>query len=176
MSGYIGDKMISRLGGGIPGAQPKGGLLGGGAGSNGGTGMTGSSERGRDRVIIRQAFGNRRLPTATNNFPNSALTPFRRMMTAGDLNGTKNKAGDLRYGASNQVNNVRSSSNAGWGVLAGSVKNGPAAFTGNPTYVYDSSDYIRFKKLQSKKLNYNDSSFGGDQNYASQTALSAVRR
>ena len=31
---------------------------------------------------------------------------------------------------------------------------------GNPKYVNDSSDYIRFKKLSAKNRNYNDSSFG----------------
>jgi hypothetical protein len=42
--------------------------------------------------------------------------------------------------------------------------NGGALFSGNPKYVYDSSDYIRFKKLSAKNKTYNDSSFGGANN------------
>ena len=40
---------------------------------------------------------------------------------------------------------------------------------GNPKYVYDSSDYIRFKKLAAKNRNYNDNSFGGDESSATQS-------
>lgn len=42
---------------------------------------------------------------------------------------------------------------------------------GNPKYVNDSSDYIRFKKLSAKNRNYNDSSFGGDDSSAAQSTL-----
>jgi hypothetical protein len=60
-------------------------------------------------------------------------------------------------------------------VSGGGPRNdGSAAFTGNPRYVYDSSDYIRFKKLQAKNRNYNDSSFGGSNNSA-QVAFRRVR-
>ena len=41
---------------------------------------------------------------------------------------------------------------------------------GNPKFVYDSSDYIRFKKLSAKNLNYNDSSLGGDNHSGAQSA------
>jgi len=40
---------------------------------------------------------------------------------------------------------------------------------GNPKYVNDSSDYIRFKKLAAKNRNYNDVSFGGDESSATQS-------
>ncbi len=38
------------------------------------------------------------------------------------------------------------------------------------------ADYVRFKKLQAKNRNFNDVSWGGDRNNASQVALSRVRR
>jgi hypothetical protein len=51
-----------------------------------------------------------------------------------------------------------------------------AQWTGNAKYVYDSSDYIRFKKLQANNRNYNNRSFGGDKSNASYVPLNAVRR
>ena len=57
MAGSISNSNPSRLGGGLPGGQPKGGLLGGGGGTSGGSGMVGGSERGRDRKLLRKAFG-----------------------------------------------------------------------------------------------------------------------
>ena len=57
MSGFSIDFFPSKLGGGIPGGQPKGGLLGGGGGSSGGSGMQGGGPRGIDRTVLRQAFG-----------------------------------------------------------------------------------------------------------------------
>ena len=50
--------MTTKNGSGIHGLQPKGGLLGGGGGSTGGSGMIGSSARGRNRSVLRKAFGN----------------------------------------------------------------------------------------------------------------------
>ena len=56
MSGFKIDMMQSILGGGKQGAQPMGGLLGGGAGPTGGSGMVGSSARSRNRTVLRKAF------------------------------------------------------------------------------------------------------------------------
>lgn len=48
----------------------------------------------------------------------------------------------------------------------------------NASYVYDSSDYIRFKKLRAMNQNYNDSSNGGftNSNYVNQLAISGGKR
>ena len=54
------------------------------------------------------------------------------------------------------------------------TRNGSALYSGNPRYVYDSSDYTRFKKLASELKNYNDQSFGGSNN-GSFTFLMNVR-
>ena len=185
MSGYRLDNLMnSVLGGGVAGAQPLGGLLGGGAGPDGGSGMTGGNERALDRRVLRQAFGNS--SRAVTNLP-GGLSPltlarsstgsssglFRNAMSAADPLGTFNKAANSRYGpVSNQVNGItRSSALGGYRSIADGVKtNGTAAYSGNPRYVYDSSDYIRFKKLMAKNRTYNDSSFGGG-NKSDQIAL-----
>jgi hypothetical protein len=221
MSGNLNDNNPSKLGGGVPGGQPKGGLLGGGGGSTGGSGMTGSSARGRSRIVLRRAFGNMSLwnnkgengrvepggsaltlsaghggTDGSDGWKGFCITPFRAAMNAGDVLGTRNQipyvsGAGFQWVArpSNQVNNVRRASNAGIKTLSGPVRSKPwtegadnpgqakgSLWSGNQTYVYDSSDYIRFKKLQAKNNNYNDKSFGGDQHFASQVPLGRVRR
>ena len=82
------------LGGGKPGTQPPGGLLGGGAGPTGGSGMEGGQVRGMDRLILRQAFGNSVRDWGTNGLGkgNSQITSttkmsgsFRAAYSAGDV-------------------------------------------------------------------------------------------
>ena len=157
----------SLLGGGVQGLQPK--LLGGGAGSTGGTGMEGGNERGMDRQLLRSAFGNRALfPGDITSVPlidaNSGLTPFRKAMNAGDIAMTYNSNPSSRLPGSNQLNNqwvTRIHANRD-----GINNNGGALYSGNPKYVYDGSDYARYKKLRAINKNYNDLSFGGANNGA----------
>ena len=178
MSGQIGAIFPSMLGKGIPGAQPRGGLIGGGGGSKGGSGMVGSSERGADRVVLREAFGNHWL---TEDFKKSPLTfrfsrttPFRRAYNAGDAYGTVNESPNPLLPGSNQVN--------GRGVSMLNIKSGGphndgnALFSGNPKFVYDGADYTRYKKLKAINKTYNDSSFGGNDNNGAYVALNRVRR
>ena len=89
----------------------------------------------------------------------------------------------------NQVSSTRRSSNAAAVRNSGImpiqqqpfINNGSnlnenlALWSGNQRWVYDGSDYIKFKKLQAKNRNFNDVSWGGDRNNASQTARSRVR-
>ena len=188
MSGFTADVMPSILGKGRPGGQPPGGLLGGGAGSTGGTGMDGASARGRDRTVLRKAFGNNHFAhfkrpspvcgispgcsSLAGNGNGVPITPFRAASNAGDTAGTINEAPDSRLPGVNQVNGIGPSQiHASSG---GIHNNGSALYSGNPRYVYDSSDYVRFKKLQAKNRNYNDSSFGGSNN-GSYPFLMAVR-
>ena len=71
MSGYTFDFVNklsnpnpSSLGGGLSGGvgnglgKTKSGLIGGGGGPNGSSGMIGSQERATDRMVLRKAFGN----------------------------------------------------------------------------------------------------------------------
>jgi hypothetical protein len=64
MSGLIGDIFPSILGGGIPGGQPKGGLVGL---------MEGGGDRGMFRLIMRNSFG--------RNSSNQRLTGNKRKPT-----------------------------------------------------------------------------------------------
>lgn len=175
MSGTISGIFSNMLGGGIPGAQPPSGLIGGGGGSKGGSGMVGSSERGSDRFVLREALGNHQiLPSVTAPLINSnaKTTPFRRAYNAGDVAGTYNDAPSPQLPGSNQVNgravsmlNIKS---------GGAHNNGAALFSGNPKFVYDGADYVRYKKLKAINKTYNDSSFGGANN-GSYVALKSVR-
>ena len=256
MAGSIANSNPSRLGGGLPGGQPKGGLLGGGGGTSGGSGMVGGSERGRDRKLLRKAFGRfsvkkslvsaeldddedeegylvgddyymfcgtteedatshcgggpsncpngdadcsssgnekcwsvrcgdisasspaaaqeydmsteystQTQAQATNQVHKFPLTPFRQAFNAGDSEGTVNNTVLEYLYAPNQVGGIGAGQNI-FSRAGGAHKGGGAAYTGNPKYVYDSSDYIRFKKLQAKNRTYNDKSFGGANNGA----------
>jgi len=120
-----------------------------------------------------------------------SLTPFRKLMNAGDPANTHNEpiAGpkaheynnfDSLYTKSiNQVSSTRHSSNAS--AISSSSRTPTtnntegALWTGNNKWVYDGADYVRFKKLQAKNRNYNDISWGGDRSNASQIALARVR-
>ena len=58
---------------------------------------------------------------------------------------------------------------------SGGVNTGNATYSGNPKYVYDSSDVIRYKKLKAQGRTYNDKSFGGSIPQTQFTALARVR-
>ena len=81
------------------------------------------------------------------------ITPFRAVNNSGDLlarrdytcGGTSQQSSNIR-GLGNRFGSVHTDVCDGTGV--------PAA-TCNPKYVYDSSDYIRFKKQGAVVLNYN---------------------
>ena len=58
----------------------------------------------------------------------------------------------------------------------GGVHNsGNATYSGNPKFVYDSSDFIIYKKIKAQGKTYNDKSFGGDTKQNQFTALARVR-
>ena len=104
-----------------------------------------------DRLITIKAFGNKR--TQYNAAKQSAisegnkipLTPFRAAMNAGDEAGSVN-SGVLSYlYAPSQANGIGNMSKL---FNAGGNSTGESAYTGNQKFVYDGSDYTRFKKLQ----------------------------
>jgi len=110
--------------------------------------------------------------------PRAVCGPFRAAISAGDVLGRNQQS----VASANQVTSVNSARNPGWRRLAGAAPNqdsgqvtvidGKAYITGtgpgqtplqsgNPKYVYDSSDYIKFKRLFAGNQTYNDKSFGG---------------
>lgn len=178
MSGYTNDSNPSSLGGGVPGFQPK--LLGGGGNSNSGSGMVGGSMRGVNRFVMRDAMGKPSPIASKAGIPvqtlksQTSLTPFRAAYNAGDLRGAVDAAPAPGMWNANQLSGVGNISSLMFGLGDGTRSNGSALFSGNPKYVYDSSDYIRYKKLSSELKNYNDKSFGGSNN-GSFTFLMNVR-
>jgi hypothetical protein len=155
--------------------------------------------RASNTIVISSPIDTGRPPVTPLDFENFStfgwvipwyITPFRAMMNAADPLGTFNKGpmgpnsylGDLPPQYSkiiSQVSSVRRSSNSGWKGAAGSIRVNPnsgSIWTGNPRFVYDSSDYVTFKRLQAKNRNYKDPTFGGDEHNASQVALARGRR
>ena len=170
MSGFEPDTNVSKLGGGVPGAHP--GLIGGGANSNSWSGMSGGSERSNTRHFLTNAAGRSSfIKRGGISMSNTGLTPFRKIFNAGDLLGTKNEGPHPYLPKINQVNTVGASMLFANG---GSVVTGKAGFSGNPKFVYDSSDYIKFKNKTNQLKTYNDKSFGGSNN-GSYTFLMNVR-
>jgi hypothetical protein len=172
MSGFTNDTNPSKLGGGIPGGMPLGGLTGGGSGGRfSGTGIEGGGQREIQRVILRRVLG-------FTNFPGQPqiITPFRRYFNAGDTAGSYNSDPSALLGpAPNQVGSSSIVSRL-HARQDGTSNQGQAFYTGNPKFVYDGSDYMRFKKLQAINRNYNDSSFGGAGGSTVAEALARVRR
>lgn len=180
MSGnLLNNTMSSILGGGIPGGQPKHGLIGGGANANAGSGMIGGGERSLERTLLRNSYGNHWLTSSIRSpgyfvkNKTSKTTPFRAIMSAGDVNGSRNSAIASVMPAINQVSfaRVQGTQNR----TGAPLNNGNAYYAGNPKYVYDSSIYTLFKKLKNENKSYDDKSFGGSNNGAYEY-LKRVRR
>ena len=170
MSGFEANTLVSKLGGGMPGAQSK--LLGGGSNKNSSSGMSGGSERSMTRMFLMHAAGRPSFIRQSGIvMPKTGLTPFRQIFSAGDFLGTTNEGPHPKLPRVNQVNGIGPTMLFANG---GSVTSGGAGFSGNPRYVYDSSDYTRFKNKTSQLKTYNDKSFGGSNN-GSYTFLMNVR-
>lgn len=160
---------------GFKGIAPR--LVGGGANTDSGTGMNGGSTRERMRFTLRQAWNGK---AASGNFNGVkvAVTPFRAVNNAGDL---LNRVA-YTSGGSNQVNTgrIKLAANGSARVLGGNIfarpdgSGVPSANT-NVKFVYDGSDYTKFKKQQAVNRNYNDYSFGGDIKSNTLIALGKVR-
>jgi len=137
--------------------------------------MKGSSEHESVRFILRKAWNG--LAASKNvNGRAPAATPFRVVNNAGDYLSRVN----YTSGGSNQVTSAKSSITVGWRGSAGGVHSmndgtGIPSATCNPKFVYDGSDYTRFRKQMAVNRNYNDAGFGGSNN-AAQSAIRAIRR
>ena len=143
-----------------------------------------NSQHTMNRKILRQSFGNQGIhSTGPIIYPQkfaSGLTPFRKSFNAGDIFISNNKApwASLSRTGSNQINLPRQS---GVGDGTSTVKTEyplfvASAYSGNPRFVYDGSDYTRYKKLAATNINYHDKTFGGNDNNASQQAYRRVTR
>ena len=173
MSGNTCDnEMKSKLGGGVVGSTGNGGPCGNGGGRSRGAGSP------QDRFRLRSGFGQYKFLEQAGLI-NSAcdrktvLTPFRQAFNAGDYLGTIDSGPHPNLPQINQVNSLMAILTAPG---QDGLQPGKAGFTGNQRWVYDSSDYTRFKNLQAKNRNYNDLSTGGDESNGSFVAMMRVRR
>lgn len=142
------------------------------------------SIRSRDRTILREAWNTNtlvRTGTVTNNNVTSklAIGSFRAVNNAGDLLNRKNYS----CGGSNLISSrpgmMHLSTKDGGQDKQNCDNTGVEPASTNVKYVYDSSDFIRFKKLQAKNRGYSggaDYSYGGANNGTTQSVLNRVRR
>lgn len=163
-----------RLGEGLPGLMPQ--PL---------PGHDSSDAFARTRFMLRNSWNTKSVCGSSN--PKRIVTPFRAVYNAGDLLCRENYAcgGDNCQSVQSRPNMKGLRHRLGGNSQAcvpsviwslSQMDPSVPASTCNPKFVYDSSDYIRFKKDQATNRNYNDRFFGGNESNASQTAIRHVRR
>ena len=141
--------------------------------------MEGGNDRALSRSQLTRAFGNMKINGLGSSpllYSKNVLGPFRTAYNAGDVVTNKIEPTNIIYGRlPNQVggNNLSRLQVGGDGT---SSQNGNAMYSGNPKYVHDGSDYIRFRKLQAINKTYNDSTYGGSAHSQSQHAINRIRK
>jgi hypothetical protein len=157
----------SDLGGGNKGVQSK--LIGH---------TDSGGERSSSRKQLNKAFGNmynKGLGSSPLLYSNNILGPFRTAINGGDVITNYNESTNSIYGVEPSQNGGLNQSRIN-GLNNGVNRNGNAMYSGNIKYVYDSSNYIKFKKLQAMNKTYNDKNHGsgGNSSYTS-VAIHRVR-
>jgi hypothetical protein len=128
------------------------------------------SEQTTSRRVLRSAW-NTRYASGTVNGQSRVITPFRAVNNLGDFLSRTNYV----CGGPNQVNKSKPGLRIG-SIISACDATGVEGYSGNPKFVPDSSDYIRFKKQQAMNQNYNDYKNGGDESNGSYVALMRVTR
>lgn len=128
------------------------------------------------RFTLRQAWNTVYKRQLAASGLKSKCTPFRAVNNSGDILSRKN------YSCGGSCQTFQSRPNMrGLKQRFGAIQDHcdgtfvPAAAC-NVKYVYDSSDYITYKKQSAIAKNYNDLSNGGNSSSASQSAIRAIRR
>jgi hypothetical protein len=162
-----------KLGGGLPGLMPQPIIN-----------HDNTDQFARTRFMLRDAWNTTSYSGSSN--PKRITTPFRAVNNAGDLLSRQNYScgGTCQTPQSRPgLNGLRqrfgsTSASCQPSVLWSSVQVDPAipSSTCNVKYVYDGSDYIKFKKDQAVNRNYNDRSFGGNDYNTSQSAIRHSKR
>jgi len=123
------------------------------------------------RRQLRDSWNTANALGTINNY-NRVITPFRAVNNLGDFLSRKN----YNSGGSNQVNADKPGYKSRIGTLwTNTDSTGIPAYSGNPKFVSDSSDYIKFKRQQAANKTYNDLSNGGDDSNGSYVAIMRVR-
>jgi hypothetical protein len=137
----------------------------------------------RTRFTLVNGFNTSR--TTGSSYPRRIITPFRAINNAGDLLARQNYScgGSCQtpqsrpglYGLSNAFGSTSTSCQAD--IFWSPIQMNPKVPSGtcNGKYVYDGSDYTRFKKNVAMNQNFNDISFGGNTYNGSQSAYRAAR-
>jgi hypothetical protein len=162
-----------KLGGGLPGLMPQPIVD-----------HDNSDQFARTRLLLRDAWNTTSYSGSSN--PKRITTPFRAVNNAGDLLSRQNyscggtcQTFQSRPGLRGLSQRFGSTSvSCHPSVLWSSVQVDPKvpSSTCNVKWVYDGSDYIRFKKDQAVNKNYNDRSFGGNDYNGAQSAIRHIKR
>jgi hypothetical protein len=123
-------------------------------------------EQTSTRSILRRGW-NTAFASGSYNNQKRVITPFRAVNNSGDFLARQN------YKCGGPAGMSKSS--IGWAgsiiFLGSKVDNcddsGVPGASGNVKYVYDSSDYVTFRRQQAINRNYNDSKNGGDESNGS---------
>jgi hypothetical protein len=139
-------------------------------------GVNNDSDFEMTRITLREVWNNTPLLIGSKfdrgKYP---CTPFRKKMNAGDILSRLNYSCGGSCQTPQSIPGIPTIRNS-----IGSIQNkcdesfNPPSSC-NVKYVYDSSDYTRFLKNSATNKNYNDLSYGGDQNNASFTTIQAMR-
>ena len=128
----------------------------------------------QNRFILRQAWNTNYKRNV--NYKKIAVTPFRAVTNSGDLLSRQfySCGGPCQTFQSRPgLHGLRT----GFGHIADSCDgSGIQPASCNVKYVYDSSNYTRYMKEKAINSVYNDLSYGGDNNKASQSAIRAIHR
>jgi hypothetical protein len=162
-----------KLGGGLPGLMPQSVMD-----------HDNSDSFARTRFTLRDAWNTTSYSGSSN--PKRIITPFRAVNNAGDLLSRENfscggscQTPQSRPGLNGLRQRFGSTSTACQQSVVWSatqLDNKIPSSTCNVKYVYDGSDYTKFKKNQAMNRNYNDRSFGGNDYSGQQSAYRAIRR
>lgn len=149
------------LGGAIQGKSPK---------------QTITNYKGSDQVMSRRLVvksWNSAYATGLVNGKSRVTTPFRAVNNSGDY------LSRVQYSCGGP--NPTNADKPGWksrirSMFSNCDGSGIPASSTNIKFVADSSEYSKFRKNRAINLNYNDSSFGGDQSNASFVARMSIHR
>jgi hypothetical protein len=143
-----------------------------------------SDQFAQTRFTLRDAWNTTAVSGSSN--PKRMITPFRAVNNAGDLLCRQNYScgGSCQsfqsrpglFGLRHRFGATSDSCQADIFWTATQVNPKVPSSTCNGKFVYDGSDYTRFKKNQAVNRNYNDINFGGDDNNGSQVAWRGSRR
>ena len=104
------------------------------------------------------------------------ITPFRAVTNSGDILSRKYYSCGGPCQTFQSVPNVYGLKNRFGSIQSMCDKTAVPAAACNVKYVYDSSDYVTYLKQKSIVKNYNDLSYGGDNNHSNQVQSKAIRR